>query len=267
MRFHRLPSATPALLPLCPTPSALLPACRPCVQYTTDAIGDECSGTLQQLGGLPRLRDLRLFSAITGRLDNRVPPGLSLLTCLEVHGHTDHVGSLVSSLALMPHLQRLSWENTGMLYLGWPDSIASLTQLTYLSLREPILPSVEHWQVPPAPPPPSLAGHTRLAHLHIDGLRGEVLWVMPDLRPLAPSLRCLRCGHCTGEVIRQALPALSHLTALALDSCIPWPVGGPEVLAHIRDLQCLIENRGWTYNELCPEHWPPSEDGVCLGLF
>ncbi len=224
--------------------------------------GNACSGTLQQLGSLTGLRNLRLSTALTGRLYIRVPTGLSLLTCLEAHGRTHHAGALASSLALMPHLQRLSWESTGMLYLGWPDGIASLTQLTYLNLRDRILLPEDHWHELPAPPP-SLAGHTRLVHLHIGGWLGQGNWALPDLRPLAASLRCLRCRHCTGEAIRQALPALSHLTALVLVSCTPSPVETPGDLAHMSQLQYrLVSASPFAFCQSCPEHWPLSEDGM-----
>ena len=148
-----------------------------------------------------------------------------------------------------------------MLYLGWPGGIAALTRLTYLSLGDPILLSVEQHEEPPAPPP-SLAGHTRLAHLHVGGRGGERRWALPDLRPLAATLRCLRCGSCEGGRILQALPSLSHLTALHVHDCPPWPLEGAPDLSHMNHLQSWSVPEWWggAFMERCPEAWPDMGD-------
>lgn len=232
------------------------------------------SGTLQQLGFLRDLQRLRLGTAITGCLTSFFPASFSGLTCLEVCGSNNSIGSLDSSLALLPRLRRLSWERTDMLFLGWPEGIAALSELTYLSLREPILLSeMLDWEEPQ--PPPNLSALTRLAHLHIDGRMGEAAWELPDLQPLGPSLRCLRCGRCEGAPIVHALPQLTGLTALLLSRC-DLSAAGPEVdLRHMTGLQHAFlsgdgprallpatatgEHRE-TVPPPCPEHWPPRED-------
>lgn len=173
---------------------------------------------MQQLQRLSSLRSLRLAFVLLGSIAvNTIPHSLSNLTRLELYGHNGSVARLdLHGLTSLPLLRHLSLAKTSILR-GWPEGVGSLSALTFLEVMDAIMRYPMYRQACP----PDLSGLTNLEHLHFGSCGDEPIRT-PDLRPLAPSLRCLTVRGCKGAArLFEGMLRLSRLTMLCLSKLEP----------------------------------------------
>lgn len=190
---------------------------------------------MQQLHQLSSLRSLRLaFVLMGGTPVNTIPHSLSNLTRLELYEHKAIVARQdLRGLQHLSLLRHLSLAYPGIL-LGWPEGIGSLSTLTFLEVVDGIMRQPMKRQACP----PDLSGLPNLQHLHFGSCGDEPIRT-PDLRPLAPSLRCLTVRGCKGAArLFEAMPHLSRLTMLCLSKLEPEEAVPPTLdLRHMLALQ------------------------------
>lgn len=195
---------------------------------------DPGSGYVQQLSHLTRLQDLSLRGGALdgGAQPNTVPRCLSALTRLVVECDSPLL-RFEGSVSALP-LRRLALtQHNGD---GWVPSITGCTGLTLLDWG-----SYNHEQRPP----PDLSALSLLEHLRLASHAHPPPLALPDLAPLACSLRSLSCDNCTtDERFLAALPQLQLLTALELACYEELAPGSLDSVSRLTALQHLHLDSG-----------------------